>query len=449
MRDSLVAANLCTTNDLRRSVNLVWVHSSFRVSSTWLWSRFRRNPDVVAYNEIFHELLGSLTPERAAAISYRDWDSGHPPSAPYFLEYAPFLRDGWLKCDDGMAFGSFIPKSRDRTISLAEAAHVENLIDKARAQGRTPVLTDVRSLGRVHGLRRHFGGFHVLLHRNLFRQWCSYSGQELRGNAYFFDRTDRVIDQNTHDAFLSVLSSMFPAAPEGTKCCRWEQFLRFTLFHLYVYVLALPDCGLDVCVDRLAADPTYRCAIEEQIAAATGLTVDLTGCRENIEFSTLPFDGRQREALETMRVVAGAIPAFFPGWSSHQQSFLDSQLCALEDELDRFVFYTQATVRYASAGFADLAAAHEAARRYADAVHQRDRLASEITHLRARVARLGEKCAVLRQRAGTSEGMATRLERMPQQSRADRDALGPRHRSNLWRLTAPLRALKRLALRVR
>ena len=489
MSDSLVSTEPFRAGDLRPSHNPVWVHSSFRVSSTWFWSRFRRLPNVVAYQEIFHELLGSLTPERAATFSYRDWDSGHPPSAPYFLEYAPFLREGWLKCDDRLASGSFIPKSIDRSIECAEVAHIEKLIDKASASRRTPVLTDVRTLGRVHGLWRHFGGFHILLHRNLFRQWCSYSGQELRGNAYFINQTDQVISQNTHDAFLATLSTMFPSAPEERKCCSWEHFLRFTLFHLYVYALALPDCGLDVCIERLATHPEYRGAIEEQIEAATGLSVDLTGCQQNIELSTLPFDGRQREALETMRIVAGAIPAFLPGWSSRQQRFLDAQICALEAELDRYVFYSQAVVRYASAGFADLAAAREAAQGFPDAARERDQLASQVADLETRMASLGEECEKLRQRAETGEGAAAGFEKaaagfekMAEESRAEtersaaevrelagkvrllqeelnastrwkdevgrlRDALAAVQRSTSWRVTAPLRTLKRLALR--
>jgi hypothetical protein len=388
MHDSLVSAHHSTANDMLRAQSLVWVHSSFRVSSTWFWSRFRRNPNVVAYQEVFHEGLASLTPEKAATVSYRDWNSGHPPSAPYFLEYAPFLFEGWVKCDDNMAYGSFIPKSADRSISSAEATHIASLIDKARARGRTPVLTAVRSLGRVHGLRDCFGGFHILLYRNLFRQWCSYSDQELRGNPYFVDRTDLVIEQNTHDPFLSNLSRMFPTTPECTKCSRWEQFLRFTLLHLYLYALALQDCGLDVCVDRLAVDPKYGKDTEEQIAAATGLTIDLTGCHENIELTALSMDGRQKEALETVRILAGSIPAFLPNWSSRQQCFLDALICALEDEVDRYVFYTRATVRHASAGFADLAAAREAALHYADAVRERDRLASETADLHARAAHL-------------------------------------------------------------
>jgi hypothetical protein len=400
--------------DLTEAPLPIWVHSSFRASSTWFWSRFRRNPHALAYQEVFNEGLATLTPEKAAAISYRDWDSRHPPSAPYFLEYAPFLSKGWPKFDESIAYRCFIPKSPDRSITSAEATHVQSLLEKAWALRRTPVLTAVRSLGRVYGLRRRFGGYHILLHRNLFRQWCSYSSQEMRGNPYFVDRTDLVIEQNRHDPFLASLSCMFPPVSERTKCSCWSHFFRFALLHLYLYSLALPDCELDVCVDRFAVDPDYQGEIESRIAVATELKVDLTGCHASIEFSALPMDGRQREALETIRVLAGAIPEFLPSWSSRQQNFLDAQLCALQAELDRYVFYTQAIVRHVRASFQDLTTSRVAT---GDAVQGRDQLISEIADLRQRAVEVGQL----------------------------RNELAAVYRSTSWRLSAPLRALKRLA----
>lgn len=39
---------------------MIFLHSSFRVSSTWLWSRFRSKDEVVAYYEVFHEQLAII-----------------------------------------------------------------------------------------------------------------------------------------------------------------------------------------------------------------------------------------------------------------------------------------------------------------------------------------------------------------------------------------------------
>jgi hypothetical protein len=451
MPDLFVSEYKSDARDVTAAALPVWVHSSFRVSSTWFWSRFRQNPHALAFHEIFNESLATLTPEKAAAISYRDGDLRHPPSAPYFLEYAPFLAGDWLKFDESMAYQCFIPTSPDRSITSAEAIHIERLIEKAGVLGRTPLLTAVRSLGRVYGLRRRFGGYHILLHRNLFRQWCSYSSQELRGNPYFVDRTDLVIEENRHDRFLAALSGMFPPVAEGTKCSSWGHFLRFALLHLYLYTLALPDCELDVCIDRLAVDRSYRCETEARIVAATGLRVDLTGCHENIEFSALPMGGRQREALETVRVVAGSIPDFLPGWSNRQQDFLNAQLCALETELDRFVFYTEALVRHVTASFLDLATNRETAQRNRDPVRERDQLVSEIKDLRQRVAKVGwlrNEQHELQEELSVSATRNMRLASACAKIRSLEDALAAVYTSTSWRISAPLRALKRLALRI-
>ncbi|HTR15485.1 MAG TPA: hypothetical protein VMI52_00455, partial [Acetobacteraceae bacterium] len=374
----------------------IFIHSSFRVSSTWIWWRFRQNQDVVAYCEVFHEGHATLDAAHLCAGSYKSWNSAHPESAPYNLEYLPLLDEtGRLATyDASMAFDLFMPTAPDRSITEAEARHIGALIDKAHDLGRTPVITDVRTLGRVHGLRRRFGGFHVLWYRDLFRQWCSYSSQALSGNPYFNDTVGMVLERNRHDRFLAALGEMFPLDGGEARPDDPRHFQRFVLLHLYLYMSALPDCDLAISADRLATTPAYRQEITGRVRAETGIAVDLGGCRTNIEVSVLPLTGRS-ELMEAIRVVAGTIPSFLPGWSEAQALFLQDLLDGLETEIERYAFYTGKLHAYVSHGFRDLPACRAALESLPALREERDRLTAEQASLLTRCEQVESERAAM------------------------------------------------------
>ena len=62
----------------------VFIHSSFRTSSTWIWSKIRQLAITTAYYEVFHEDLQSFTPAAIGALVGNSWPSRHPAVAPYF-----------------------------------------------------------------------------------------------------------------------------------------------------------------------------------------------------------------------------------------------------------------------------------------------------------------------------------------------------------------------------
>jgi len=70
----------------------IFVHSSWRVSHTWFWLKFRHNPATICFCEPFHELLTTITRSIAETLNPRSWDSGHPGSEPYFREFSPLIR---------------------------------------------------------------------------------------------------------------------------------------------------------------------------------------------------------------------------------------------------------------------------------------------------------------------------------------------------------------------
>ena len=71
----------------------VFLHSGWRCASTYVWSRFRRNPHTTSFYEPFGENLARSSHKRIARQTTQGWDSRHPPLAlPYAEEYRPLLR---------------------------------------------------------------------------------------------------------------------------------------------------------------------------------------------------------------------------------------------------------------------------------------------------------------------------------------------------------------------
>ena len=130
----------------------VFVQSSWRTASTWLWSKLRRAPTANAYCEIFHERLKACTIPNLKDDHFAKWNSKHPEAAPYFLEFAPLLDAGGAVrgFEPSMAIERFIPADGiDGALSVAERAYIGGLIENAHAHRKVPVLTDTRTTGPV------------------------------------------------------------------------------------------------------------------------------------------------------------------------------------------------------------------------------------------------------------------------------------------------------------
>jgi hypothetical protein len=154
-----------------RSANIspaIFIHSSFRTSSTWIWSKFRANP------------------------------------------YLPLLRrnggvDGF---QENMTVAKFFPIGGYRgLLSEAEDAYIRLLIANAARLRRTAFFCCKRSLGRTRALKQAIGGVHLVLRRKLLHQWQSYFRQAKGGNPYFFDMILRVIALNEHEPYMAYLGN--------------------------------------------------------------------------------------------------------------------------------------------------------------------------------------------------------------------------------------------------
>ena len=291
---------------------MIFLHSSFRVSSTWLWSHFRRSERVIAYGEVFHETLANITPADIGRLKPNSWYSKHPDGAAYFLEFLPMLgaQGGVEGFAPPMAFEHFVPEGGIRgVLDGGEKAYLGRLIAHAESLGRIPVLSETRSLGRMHAIKAAFPGFHVLIYRNLFRQWCSYTEQYFYGNPYFFDTIQLTLEHVSTDPFLSLLRDLFPLHEGGIGSV--NHFCCFVLMHVYLYAQVADAADLIVDVGLLVRDADYRRGVESRIYEAAGVQLDLSDARNEIGFS---FVGRRNHeaAVEQVRILADAVIAAAP-----------------------------------------------------------------------------------------------------------------------------------------
>jgi hypothetical protein len=267
----------------------IFIHSGFRSSSTWIWSKLRADPAVVAYYECFHENLQFMSAGDIKAFPPSVWKSGHPRMEPYFMEYLPLVRQegGIAGFEQSMAFERFFPvQGYYGSLSRAEKTYVKRLIACATRVRRTACLTCKRSLGRVRALKRAVGGIHIMLQRNFLQQWRSYREQINLGNPYFSNMLLRTIALNQHEPFIALLGDFVRSQPGGagdivsSELENDDLFVVFVAFHFYLYLLTSDDCDLVIRTSGLP-EPDYRQTTERLLAGLTGLAIDLGDAQES------------------------------------------------------------------------------------------------------------------------------------------------------------------------
>jgi len=284
----------------------VFIHSSWRTSSTWLWQQFRYLPETLCYYEPFHEDLSAMSRQTALEMDIDSWKSGHAQTAPYFMEYVPLLRKagGVRLHQTPFPYEWFIPQGGlTGRLRREEIRYLSLLIRHAEKQNRTAVLGCVRSLGRIAPLKEAFGGVHIFLLRNLWGQWMSFVDQRRKGNNWFYNKL-RLIANQPEDRFLTdihnfyfrrcvelaVAHKVLPQlgglpAPQFTKVVfdllpEGEMFELFMAIHLYLSLHAFFVADIAVDSTEMTRNPDYRRHCEEQVLQTTGLTVDFSSGKQ-------------------------------------------------------------------------------------------------------------------------------------------------------------------------
>ena len=291
----------------------VFIYSGYRTSSTWLWNRFRKDANACAYYEPFNEMLAGLKPDAILAVRPDSWRSHHPADAAYMAEYGPLLGN-----DPGVPL--FPPgdpdgeryvgaEGVDGPLDPDVRAYVANLIASAQGRGRVPLLACTRMLGRAAGFASAFGGCHILLIRNLFQQWCSYSGQLRFGNDYFYRTLHHSLNLASKDAFIAFLRGFFSDA-EIADFSLWLNpinhdriFCYFVAFHAYFLMATRRHADIVIDVNQLARQGiNHQAEIASLVTARTGLRIDLGDVRESVDYPVQPLRSTDdcRMLLQTM-----------------------------------------------------------------------------------------------------------------------------------------------------
>jgi hypothetical protein len=266
----------------------IFIHSSFRSSGTWLWSKLRAAAGTLCYYEIFHEGLGTLDPKRASAVGSSAWNSRHPSGmAPYFLEFLPLLNvGGGVKGFDVEMADRFIPEEGIQgKLSIGERVYISSLIEHAYLNRKVPILADTRTLGRAGAINKTFPGKTLLIHRNLFHQWASWSEQAVTGNLYFIRSLNKFIKASRHDPFLRMLDDWFSDRSEAASDVR--MFQVFLLFYLYAYAHAHQAADLVIDVNAIKLDEQFRKSVEGELSEIVGDKIDLSDVEERFEVSMI------------------------------------------------------------------------------------------------------------------------------------------------------------------
>lgn len=265
---------------------IVFIHSSFRTGSTWLWSKFRENPECYCYYEIFNEILGEINFKNLLQ-SAADWNSHHPRGAPYFSEFSPLLdhAHGIAGFNKDMALSDFFlnPEGDSDQIRRTEA-YLASLVNLAQRNKRVPVLSCTRSIGRAGLTKELIGGTHILIRRRLLNQWFSYSNQALNKNTYFFNTIVRTVNSRYADGFIAVLQNILKAndiSEESFGVDHDTLLIVFLCLHIYLYVKHQDD--FDVIIDfRKEVTHADLVSAARQVAENTQVRVDLSDYRDPI-----------------------------------------------------------------------------------------------------------------------------------------------------------------------
>jgi len=280
----------------------IFVHSSWRVSHTWFWLKFRHNPATICFCEPFHELLTTITRSIAETLNPRSWDSGHPGSEPYFREFSPLIRKagGVRLFAPEIPYRWFIPVGGvGGRLRAEEKKYLALILRHASRCRRIPVFGFSRSLARLPAIKRQFSGLHIFQYRNWWTQWLSFLAQQRNGNSYFIERVLHIM-LDVEDTFLSAVinRSLVKVRAQGSgdrprlaatlanALPKKDLFTLLTAFHAYLFLIGQSNADLVVNATLLARSREYREHVQHQLRLATRLQIDLTDAVEIQQFDS-------------------------------------------------------------------------------------------------------------------------------------------------------------------
>jgi hypothetical protein len=314
----------------------IFLHSSWRAASTYVWAKFRQRPDTYCYFEPLNEHLFTLTTE--VIDRFVPWSFANHPSleAPYLGEYRPLIGrnvgGGMPGFPASLTFGRYCAASDDCLPELE--AYLADLAVLAARLGRRPVYGFVRTDLRVGWFRARMPGTHIFIRREPRRQFLSMLRQAVQGNPYFLQRGVVILRHNVEaPAFAPLLAALeFPAIDlpslldssmlrEAFRGKLVDETILRRLYFIFYFMWLLarklgePQCHLVLDIDRLSINDNdaYRREIESHLGDLVGMAISFADCRverydQNLSWSATQFEALERE-IETLASRGVPVPA--------------------------------------------------------------------------------------------------------------------------------------------
>lgn len=268
---------------------MLFIHALWRTGSTYFWSKYRAQPDKIAYFEPFHEALLDA-PERTLSDQFADTNQRlrHPDlNRHYFAEF-PFRPEGGVAhFRKDLSYDRFVLDEEEEAPETA--AYLRHLI--AAAGDRTPVFQCNRTALRTGWLRRHFGCRQIYILRDPMDQFASYL--DLAGNPYFLAGTLLVAAKNQQHPLFRPLAELV-ALPRLDRASVAEEMAAYVEvamglplvdmltvhFHLWLvsFLYNLKHADLVVDMNQVGASQEARTAVEGKLSAL-GFPVSLRDCQ--------------------------------------------------------------------------------------------------------------------------------------------------------------------------
>jgi len=262
----------------------IFIHAMWRTGSTYVWKKFRDQPQYRAYYEPLNEILARPSESFLAAASTKAAEKlRHPALKDFYFAEFPFTPGGGVEFfEKPLSYErySLEPDAEDEPLYR----YINNLLAHARLHGQTPVLQFNRSVLRAGWLDRNFSPVNILVLRHPAQMWksmLSFEDHSFTGAFCILLGQNRFRPPLCH--FPSWIDLPYRAGPSidddqraYTECrVRHEARLYPSFFDFSVaatlHSVRYADCILDM--DELAANPAAREAAAQRLKEL-GVAID-------------------------------------------------------------------------------------------------------------------------------------------------------------------------------
>ena len=246
----------------------IFLHSLWRSSSTYLFKVFRENARTYCFYEPYNIALEKVTIEDIQARDYASWDSGHPRMKPYWLEFLPLVKiDGGIERYKAefsevnyFPIGDLPEDEKLYLLSLQELAHKFEKI---------PIFCFCRSLCRAGQIRKIMKGTHIVQYRNPHHILASCIKVSFSS---IFPHIFGLAREKSLPAALQVVPPLHDDKYYNPHSIDAHE----TFFHFFVLSTVAGVFYADIVLDTdlLAHDAAYKTEFENSVFERTGVALN-------------------------------------------------------------------------------------------------------------------------------------------------------------------------------